>query len=323
MASKNWIASKLIWHFPDWALRLKPSLSISIEASCACNIRCLCCPIGNKHVEGHNMEMEDFEKILDLLPPYLRRLDFSHRGDPTMNPRFVDMVRLAHQKGFHTDIYTNGLILDQYIPDLVESGLDIIRIDCDGATEQSYLNYRIGSDYEKVKSNIRSLVESRAHSQGKFPKRIYMICVVSAFNENEIPQIQDLAKQLGVDKLLFKSAIINYGTKYYHDEAKQDSIAPQNPEFRRGQRPEEFICPFLRRGAILYNGDLQICTADFEGKYILGNILKENSFEKVYFSRKANAIRKKIVNQTGEICKTCCVVGEGHYIESISRDFSQ
>ena len=177
---KRWLSSKLIKLIPNWALIVNPVGSFSIEATSACNIKCLCCPVGNKFIEGHNMSVEDFVRILDLMPSHIKRLDFSHRGDPTMNPHFVQMVKLAHDRGIFTDVYTNGLILDRYVPDLVESGLDIIRIDLDGASEESYLHYRIGSNYEKVKANIRMLVDARSKSKGKYPKKIYMICVVSS-----------------------------------------------------------------------------------------------------------------------------------------------
>lgn len=320
--SKRLLSSKLIRSFPDLALRINPIATVSIEASSACNIHCLCCPIGNNVIEGHNMLLDDFAKILDLLPSHIKGLDFSHRGDPTMNPDFPKMVNLAYKRGLRTDVYTNGLILDKYVPDLVESGLSTIRIDLDGATEKSYLSYRIGSNFEKVKSNIRFLVDSRSKSKGKFPKKIIMICVVSSFNEHEIPEIQNMAESLGVDELLFKTAIINYGTKFYHDIPSQQQIAPRNKAYHRAKRSKDFICPFLRRGAILYNGDLLICCPDFEGEYLLGNILKENSFEKVFYSKKASLFRKQILKQAGSLCKTCAVIGENHYMKSISREFA-
>jgi len=320
--SKKWLSSKLINRFPDFALRIDPNGSIAIEASSACNIRCLCCLVGNKAIEGHNMSVEMFVKILDLLPPHIRLLSFSHRGDPTMNPDLPRMLNLAYRRGLRTDVYTNGLRLDRHVSELVESGVSTIRIDLDGASEESYGRYRIGSDFEKVKANIEGLVDARSKSNGKFPKRIIIICVVSAFNEHEITEIQDMAKSLGVDELLFKTAIINYGTKFYNDVGAQSEMSPANEAYRRGVRPKGFVCPFLRRGVILYNGDLLICTMDFEGAYVIGNILQEGSFSKVFHSKRARAIRREIVKQAGSLCKSCAVVAHNHYMESISRKFA-
>ena len=315
------LSKKLMRISPNLALHISPIRSIAIETSSSCNIHCLCCPVGNKLIEGHNMSLDDFAKIVDLLPSHIKLLSFSHRGDPTMNPCFPEMVNLAYKRGLRTDIYTNGLALDKYVPDLIESGLTSIRIDLDGASEHSYLSYRIGSNFEKVKSNISLLVDARSKSKGKFPERIRIICVVTAFNENEIPEIQSMAESLGVDEILFKTAIKNYGTKYYNDISSQQEIAPANKAYRRAKRPKNFICPALWRGAILYNGDLQICTADFEGEYVIGNILREKSFEKVFYSKKARSIRKRIIQQNATLCKTCAVIARDHFMKSINRKF--
>ncbi len=316
------LSTKLMGISPNLALHISPIKSIAIEASSACNIRCLCCPVGNKAVEGRNMSPGDFANILDLLPPHIKLLSFSHRGDPTMNPRFPEIVNLAFKRGLETDIYTNGLTLDKYITDLVESGLTSIRIDLDGASEHSYLNYRIGSNFERVKSNVRLLVEARSKSKEKFPKKIRIMCVVTAFNENEIPEIQSMAESLGVDEVLFKTAITNYGTKFYRDISLQKGIAPANKAYRRAKRPKNFICPALWRGAILYNGDLQICTADFEGEYVIGNILREKSFEKVFYGKKARSIREQIIKQNAPLCKTCAVIDKDHFMKGINRKFA-
>jgi radical SAM protein with 4Fe4S-binding SPASM domain len=295
--------------------------SVSIELTSACNIKCFCCPVGNGVVEPRHMSMGDFKAIVDLLPKEVRQLDFSHRGDPTMNPNLVSMIEYASSRGLKTDMYTNGMLLDRYAHELVRSGLTRIRIDLDGASQESYGQFRIGGDFERVRSNVELLVEEREKAGSDSSLRIILICVVTVFNEHEIPAIREMAEALGVDRLLFKAAAINYGTKYYRDEDEQKGIAPKNPEFRRAGRKEDFVCPFLRRGAILHNGDLLVCTCDFEGKLCLGNILEEGSFEKVFFSSQAEKVRRSILDETEPLCQSCPVSGENHYLEEISCKF--
>lgn len=268
------------------------------------------------------MSPETFRRILSLLPKHVKQLDFSHRGDPTMNPDFPDMVATAHEQGFVTDLYTNGYALDKYVDRLVETGLDILRVDLDGASKKSYERYRIGSDFERVRDNVRQLVAARRNSKGKSPKKIYLVCVVSSYNEDEIPAMQEMAKTLGVDGMLFKSAIMNYGAKYYRDQEVQDRMLPRNKSLWRAKRSDGFVCPFLWRGAILYNGDFIMCAADFEAAYLVGNILAENSYEKVFFGPKARAARREMLERKG-LCRNCAVVGEDHYLRGISLEFGQ
>ena len=315
------ISAKFMRINPKLALRISPPRSLSIELTSSCNIKCLCCPVGQGKIPRAIMSPVDFERILELLPKHVKQIDFSHRGDPTMNPDFLEMVKRAHQRGFVTDLYTNGLILDKYKDRLVECGLTTLRVDLDGATKETYERYRIGSNFQRVTNNIRQLVKERSLAPKRFPKQIYLICVVSSFNEDEIPAMQDLARTLGVDGILFKSAIINYGTKYYNDKAVQNDMTPRNKRLWRAERKNGFTCPFLWRGTILYNGDFIMCTADFEGEYLIGNILHANSFERIYYSREAQAARRKIINRKG-LCSTCAVVDENHYLKDISLKFN-
>ncbi len=307
---------------PELALRFCPPSSISVELTSACNIRCFCCPVGQGKIPKGRMSLSTFRQILGLLPRHIRKLDFSHRGDPTVNRAFPELVRHAQRKGYQTDLYTNGLLLDRYIDEIVECGLTTIRIDLDGASQESYARYRNGSSFERVRDNISRLVEVRAASKGGYPRNIFMICVVSTFNEDEIPEIQALARTLGVDQVLFKTAITSYGGKYYNDQAAQDDIAPKNRALARQPRAEGFVCPFLWRGAILHNGDLIMCTVDFEGEYRIGNILEENSYKRVFFGPRARAMRKRILSGTAPLCGSCGVVDENHYIPEISLTFA-
>ncbi len=311
-------SSKLMKIDPELALRFCPPSSVSVELTSACNIQCLCCPVGQGKIPKGRMSLDTFKKILELLPKHIRKLDFSHRGDPTVNRAFPEIVRHAYEKGYRTDLYTNGLLLDRYVDEIVECGLTTIRIDLDGASQESYARYRHGSSFEGVRDNIARLVQARASSKSGYPRNIFMICVVSSFNEEEIPEIQALARTLGVDRLLFKTAITNYGGKYYNDESTQNDVAPRNRALARTPRKRGFVCPFLWRGAILFNGDLIMCTADFEGEYRIGNILEENSYTKVFYGPKARAMRRHILSGTASLCGACAVAEENHYIPEIS-----
>ncbi|MDP6979416.1 MAG: radical SAM/SPASM domain-containing protein [Myxococcota bacterium] len=301
---------------------LQPPSSVSIELTSICNIHCVCCPVGQGKVERGIMTEENFRKILELLPNSIRHIDFTHRGDPSCHPKFPQFVRMAHDTGRTTQAFTNGLILDRHIDGLVESGLTKLLVDVDGATPVSYLDYRVGSNFEKVTSNVRKLATARRESEGKFPEQLFTLCVVTSANEHEVTAIQEFARNLGADGALFKTAILNYGTKYYNDKDEQDALAPSNPDYLRPPRPEGFVCPFLWRGSILHDGRFLTCTADFEGLHDIGNILEEGSYEEVFYGAKARRCRKQIVDHSSPICSTCSVMGDDHFIASASKVFA-
>ena len=87
-------------------------------------------------------------------------------------------------KGFHKHADKYGYKYFSNVDELVESGLDRIYIAMDGATQKTQTQYRIGSDIEVIKDNIRKLVEARKNSQGKFPREIIIQNVIDNSTDN-------------------------------------------------------------------------------------------------------------------------------------------
>jgi len=183
----------IIRRLPAWAVNLKKIVRVEMEVSSACNLSCSFCPVGNKKVPPGLMDLATHNKIIDLLPKTIRLVSYSYRGDATMNPDFPKMIKYAHEKGLETFVSTNGMLIDKYINELVLSGLDKIYFAIDGATQDVQGKYRVGSDLEKIKNNIRSLISAREHSLSRYPKEIAVQSVVSRYNENEIPDLIKLA----------------------------------------------------------------------------------------------------------------------------------
>ena len=306
---------------PAWVLTLRKVHALTLEVSSACNLNCVFCPVGNRKILPTFMNLETHHKIIDLLPKTIKIIRYSYRGDATLNKDFPKMIRYAYDKGFKTDLSTNGMLIDQYIPELVKSGLDRVIFAVDGATQEVQAKYRVGSDLEKIKNNIKKLVEARVSSQNKFPKEIIIQSVVSRHNESQIPLLTKMAEDLGVDKIKFKTLAVSLGPEFLKGENFQRNFLSKNKNYwRKGQ--DILICPFLWETVILANGDVSICCSDYYGKYIAGNILKENNFEKIVYGEKYNSFRKKILKKELAICKNCPITGE-FWITEISRAFKK
>ncbi|MFH1790296.1 MAG: radical SAM protein [bacterium] len=286
-----------------------------------CNLRCPFCPVGNGKISHSLMTLEDHKKIIDLLPKYVKLIRYSYRGDATLNPNCVKMIKYAHDSGFKTDMSTNGMLVGNYIDQLVSSGLDRIIFAVDGATQKVQQTYRIGSDINTIKDNIKRLIEARKSSQNRFPKEIIMQTVVSSNNEEQIDEIVKMADELGVDKIKFKTLAVNLGGDFLQGREEQESYLPKNKEYWR-EGSDILLCPALGETVILSSGDVSICCSDFEGKYIMGNIIEENSFEKIIRSIKYNLTRKQILKKNLPICKDCPMTGI-YWISSVSKKFNR
>ena len=72
-------------------------ISISIEPTTACNLRCPECPSGLRAFSRPTGVLEKglYTNIIDQLAPTLTYLTFYFQGEPYLHPAFLDMVDYA------------------------------------------------------------------------------------------------------------------------------------------------------------------------------------------------------------------------------------
>ncbi len=186
-------------------------ISISIEPTSICQLRCPECPTGMgvlKRSRG-SIELQHFKKVVDELSPYLIYLNLYVQGEPFMHPQFDVLVRYARSKSIYTSTSTNGHFINAVMAHkIVEAGLTRLIFSLDGITQQSYTKYRRGGDVEVVKQAIRDVVAAKKHHRKRFPLVIIQFLVFK-HNEHEMDDLVLLANNLGVDKVEFKSAQFN------------------------------------------------------------------------------------------------------------------
>lgn len=182
-------------------------LSISVEPAAVCNLRCTQCPTGNgtAHKGVNFMDITLFKQIIDELSPYLFSVILYFQGEPFLNKDFLEMIKYSSKKKIFTISSTNGHFLTPEIADkIVEAGLHRLIISLDGADSETYENYRVGGNFEKVVEGIKNIVRAKNDLKSRFPE-IRIQFLVSGYNEKQINTMKDLAKALKVDKLIFKS----------------------------------------------------------------------------------------------------------------------
>jgi len=122
----------------------------NIDLTNRCNLRCPIC-FASADAAGYVYE-PTFDEVLGMLrlfremrPSPARAVQFSG-GEPTLHPRFLDIVREARRMGFsHTQVATNGLRFareDDFARRCEEAGLHDIYLQFDGVTDDVYERMR-------------------------------------------------------------------------------------------------------------------------------------------------------------------------------------
>ena len=114
-----WIMTKLVSSFYVTKWTKKPiqwglPMTISVEPTTACNLRCPECPSGLRAFTRPtgNLKADFFKNTINELYKDLVYLIFYFQGEPYINPNFLDMVKYANEKGIYTITSTNGHFLN-------------------------------------------------------------------------------------------------------------------------------------------------------------------------------------------------------------------
>ncbi|MFN8887078.1 MAG: radical SAM protein, partial [Cyclobacteriaceae bacterium] len=150
--SRVWNATKILSSYYASRVSGKPThagmpISISIEPTTSCNLRCPECPSGLRSFTRPTgmLKPELYQSVINQLAPSLSYLIFYFQGEPYLHPSLVDMIRYAADKGIYTATSTNAHYLnDEAAKKTVESGLDRLIISIDGTSQETYTSYRVG-----------------------------------------------------------------------------------------------------------------------------------------------------------------------------------
>src|SRR3954469_4546966 len=162
-----------------WTSRLSGSaahhglpISISIEPTTSCNLRCPECPSGlRSFTRPTGMLKEDlFRNLIDQLSDTLSYLTFYFQGEPYLNPKFLDMAEYASLRGIYTATSTNAHYLDdENAKRTIQSGLNRLIISIDGTSQDTYESYRVGGNLDKVIRGTKNILRWRKELRSLTP----------------------------------------------------------------------------------------------------------------------------------------------------------
>jgi len=293
----------LVWGVP---------MSISIEPTTSCNLRCPECPSGLRSFTRPTGMLEEatFQKVIDELAPDLSYLLFYFQGEPYLHQNFTDLVKYASDKGVYTATSTNAHFLDDdNARSTVESGLDRLIISIDGTTQESYESYRIGGDLKKVISGTRKVLEWKKKLKSQTPHVIFQFLVVKP-NEHQIAEVTQLGKELGVDEIRFKTAqIYDYkeGSPLIPTLDKYSRYAQgENGEYALKNKLSDECWKLWNSSVITWDGRVVPCCFDKDANHQMGSLANE-SFHSLWTNPNYTNFRKSVLNSRSsvDICKNC------------------
>ncbi|MGZ3911108.1 MAG: SPASM domain-containing protein [Flavisolibacter sp.] len=300
----KWTGRVFQWGYP---------VSISFEPTTSCNLRCPECPSGLRAFSRPTgmLKKDFFSETIDQLHRELTYLVFYFQGEPYLNPDFLDMVAYAVSRKIYTATSTNAHYLnDKNARRTVESGLDRLIISIDGTTQETYQQYRVGGQLHKVLEGARNIVKWKKELNSKKPFVIFQFLVVR-HNEHQIEEVQQLARETGVDQVRLKTAQV------YDYENDPNQLIPTLAKYSRYKKDRQGKMVFKGNNAnhcwrlwhdpvITWDGNVVPCCFDKDALHKLGD-LKQQSFRELWHNKEYRHFRSQVLQSRKniDICANC------------------
>ncbi|MCG8449797.1 MAG: radical SAM protein [Pirellulales bacterium] len=281
------LMSRLVADGMDFTRSKFPS-TVRIETTNHCNAACTFCPRETIGREKMFMDQQLFESIIDECAAGGAKLIHMHNfGEPLLDKQLPKRIRYAKECGVpRVKIFCNGALLrGKMAEELLESGIDEIKVSLDGSDAEEFNQLRVGLDHTSVVENTKNFRKMRDDRNLTTPA-VVAACVTSSDKKKTEELLQDV-----VDRI---------------DWASLHNWAGARKLF--GNRKIRKPCVRVYRSlTVLVNGDVALCCLDHSGKEILGNC-RDSSIAEIWNNHRYKEIRK--IHRDGkqeqlDLCNNC------------------
>ena len=253
--------------------------SVMVDVCNACNFSCVQCPTGDpallKSVGRVNriMHLDLFKKIIDGMAGFPEAVSVLHLfkdGEPLLNKKLPEMIRYAKRADVAQRIETtsNGSLLNLDLSlDLIESGLDGIRISIYGLGEKQYNETtKKWSAFDKIVENVSVLYSEKTKRNSDLQVHCKIIDMFLSEEEKSYfgKIFGDISDSIHIDSLMGWST---------SDDA--DFTLGSNPDkglqgYCRNETRKICSEPFSKL-AVNSDGSVSVCCVDWSQETIVGD----------------------------------------------------
>lgn len=323
-ALMNAIAYKLL---PRSEVLAYEPITLNTLVTLRCNLSCPICLLANirflniPYKIPKDLTFTDFSMIVDKFGKYLISVIFSG-GEPLLNKELFKMARFASSKRLSTELFTNGLLIGEHIPKILEY-IDSITVSFNAADAKEYHQMHNAPPklFEVLIGNTVKLIDMK--DKLKKPLIVTLSYVCTKNNFKRIPDFIELAESLGVNEVNFRT-LCSFGLPEFSEDQCLYRDDVEVAEFINGIKPAKrkmkILLPKLYERTAFErdckapfsfltvdgDGDIFPCCCPLprsNGKY--GNIF---SSEDIWNSKVFRDLRKRLIDKSlplPELCLRC------------------
>lgn len=183
-----------------------------IEPGNLCQLKCPGCTTGGDNPAARLRRwtaLDAMKERIDAVAPCALQVQFSHWGEPFLNPGVFEACAYAADRGIWTLIHSNFSVrIPRLAEKIVASRLCNLVVSADGATQEVYERYRKKGDLELVFENVASVDAEKRRLGRRFPW-ITAKFIVFDHNWHEAEAFRARALEAGADEVLFIGGLVD------------------------------------------------------------------------------------------------------------------
>jgi len=281
-----------------------------------CTVSCNMCPI-ETHPRKEIMNYDRFHKIISGLVKYKDKFEMitiSGIGEPLIDKGIFKKLELLKTHGFKgVGVYTNATPLTKTVSlKLINSGIDTLVISLDGLTKNTQDIIRVGSNIEKVLTNIHRFINLRNELVDPEKLKIILRFTKQEINSHEADEyVAYWKKYLSLpnsEHCIGNDQILLYNVHNHGNIVNINSILLK--DFRSKNKQPIKCDELYRRLTIHSNGNVGLCCGDHNELYNNGSALTNDPIE-IYNKGHFKNFRKNMLVgdfSSLDICSTCSVI---------------
>ncbi len=191
-----------------------------LELTNACNLHCIMCGREQMNFTPNFFDINYLKQIEPILH-YTEEVTLFGWGEPTIHPKFKEIISLLDKYPVRKYFVTNGTTLSKIQDILFDFKVDIMAVSLDGATETTNNKIRRGSNFAKIISSLKDITEIKKKNEFNYPY-INFVTTLMKSNLHELPDMINLAADIGIEEI--KVVYLTSFNKELEDEVLLGSV---------------------------------------------------------------------------------------------------
>jgi len=191
-----------------------PPVCLYLETTNRCNLLCETCPRTFETLEPPaDMSWELFTRIVDQVPN-VQRVVLHGVGEPMLVKDLPRMIRYLKDRGTYVLFNTNGTLLQvKRFQELIDTGLDELRVSLDAADRESYARVRGKDFFNRIVRDVGKFIAYQKQVGATTP-RVSLWLTGLKETVDQLPAFVRLAANMGVTEVHLQRLVfdeVGYG----------------------------------------------------------------------------------------------------------------